>query len=242
MISRFILAMLLLVLGYYPIQAEAGITANLHVEHAQAKNQFSSPPKLSMEGKNVRMDFKSDMGHHSTILNSDSQTVVILHHTKKQYMKVDMRDQNSEKLFFTEEGFHSKEEYEKKGWKMKLIGKEKLDGHPCKVYLMTHKKKGEKAKVWFAQDLNNLPIKSVSTNKQNEKISVALKDIKEGKLSAAVFQVPKSYQEIEMPKMTKDMGKMQAEMQKIMADPNLTQEQKQAKIRKMIEGMGYKAP
>ncbi|MEK6528115.1 MAG: DUF4412 domain-containing protein [Nitrospirota bacterium] len=85
----------------------------------------------------------------------------------------------------------------------KLVGSEKIDGHPTEKYLITYKEgaKTEKMYQWWATDIN-FPIKSADLN--NEWVQ-EYKNIKMGPQPDKLFEAPAGYSKMQMPMMPKGM-------------------------------------
>ncbi len=81
----------------------------------------------------------------------------------------------------------------------KLVGSEKIDGHPTKKYLITYKEGGwtEKIYQWWATDIN-FPIKSADLN---NKWVQEYKNVKIGHQPNKLFEIPAGYSKMQMPMM-----------------------------------------
>lgn len=81
----------------------------------------------------------------------------------------------------------------------KLVGSEKIDGHPTKKYLITYKEGGRTEKIyqWWATDIN-FPVKSADLN--NRWVQ-EYKNVKMGPQPNKLFEIPAGYSKMQMPMM-----------------------------------------
>jgi outer membrane lipoprotein-sorting protein len=80
---------------------------------------------------------------------------------------------------------------------MKLLGTEKVNGYETEKFETTMKANGRTVKMflWVAKKLDK-PIKMVS---EDGKFSMEYREIKEGGVSADLFEIPAGYQKMTMP-------------------------------------------
>jgi len=80
---------------------------------------------------------------------------------------------------------------------MKLLGAEKVNGYETEKFETTMKANGRTVKMflWVAKKLDK-PIKMVS---EDGKFSMEYREIKEGGVSADLFEIPAGYQKMTMP-------------------------------------------
>jgi hypothetical protein len=77
----------------------------------------------------------------------------------------------------------------------KLVGREKIDGHDCDKFLFTYSNRAMGSEYhWISRKLH-FPVRIHQKSATGEML-VTFKNIKEGKLSDSLFEVPKGYKKI----------------------------------------------
>ncbi len=148
--------------------------------------------KIYMKDKKVRTESRGQPGY--SIVRQDKNVVWVVMPDTKTYMEMAYDPAQSQVPTEKAQGEVSR----------KLVGKEKIDGHPTEKYLVTVKEKGKTSEIyqWIATDLK-FPVKTAAVDGS---YSVEYKNIK---MSAPdnLFEIPGGYQKVTMPAMPKGMMK-----------------------------------
>jgi len=144
--------------------------------------------KIYMKDKKMRSETQGQPGY--SIVRQDKNVVWFVMPDTKTYMEMayDPAQQQtpSEKV----QGEVSR----------KLVGKEKIDGHPTEKYLVTVKHKGKTSEMyqWIATDIK-FPIKNAAVDGS---YSMEYKNIKQS-APDNLFELPAGYKKMTMPAMPK---------------------------------------
>ncbi len=150
------------------------------------KGQGKTTGKIYYKSDKFRMDIESPE-KMITITRIDKKVVWNIMPAQKMYMELPLNLKNKPMV---EEKFEGEIE-------RKYIGKETIDGHPTKKYLITYKygNKTDQVYQWWATDIN-FPVKTAATDNswvqeyKNVKISTQSNDL---------FEIPKGYKRFQFP-------------------------------------------
>lgn len=144
--------------------------------------------KVYVKGDKERREFSSPMGAHVTILRRDKKVMWNLMPGQKSYMELPISQEAMGKALNVPE----------EGVTKKLLGTETLNGSETEKYERTTVKadgRERKTIVWISKKLG-VPIRVESADKS---FTIDYKDIKEGGVDDALFEVPAGYQKMNMP-------------------------------------------
>jgi hypothetical protein len=141
--------------------------------------------------------FKMDMKTHedmSMIARVDKKVMWSIMEKQKTYMEMPLDLKNKPKV---DEKFEGEIE-------RKEVGRETIDGHPTKKYLITFQVNDKKSQVfqWLATDIK-FPVKTASIDGS---WAQEFKNIKIGSQPDSLFEVPAGYQKMQMPQMPGGMN------------------------------------
>ncbi len=143
--------------------------------------------KIYVKGDNARQEFSTPGGTSVTILRLDKKVMWMLIPGQKTYMEMP----------FDKEAFAKALNIPKDEVTKKLLGTEKLNGYKTEKYETTVMAAGGELKstMWLSKKLG-IPIRIESADKS---FTQDYKDIKEGGVSDALFEIPAGYQKMAMP-------------------------------------------
>ena len=144
--------------------------------------------KIYMKGEKLRRDFAAGERVKIAIVRPDLQVMWMLMPGEKTYMEMPFSKASLEQMM----GMSKERQAE-----MKLVGPETVNGYETEKYQTTVKGPGQAVKsyVWVAKKFG-VPIKMVS---EDGKFTMEYRDIKEGGVPEAVFEIPQGYKKMTMP-------------------------------------------
>lgn len=145
--------------------------------------------KFFVTGNKMRMQFEEGI----TIMDMVTGKTITLQPEEKMYIEMPAMGSPATAA-------DSDQELAKIATKKK-IGTEKVNGYKCDKHLITyHDKTMGKMTQWYAKKLN-FPIKTVYNGPQGEMVT-EYTNIKEGKVSDSLFEIPPGYQKMGIPGMS----------------------------------------
>ncbi len=150
------------------------------------KGQGKTVGKIYYKSDKFRMDIESPE-KVITITRMDKKVVWNIMPSQKMYMELPFNLNNKPMV---EEKFEGEIE-------RKYIGKETIDGHPTKKYLITYRSgnKTDQVYQWWATDIN-FPVKTAATDSSWVQ---EYKNIKSGTQPNSLFELPKGYKKFQFP-------------------------------------------
>jgi outer membrane lipoprotein-sorting protein len=137
--------------------------------------------KIFVKGQKIRQEITEGEDKQVLIIRPDKGLTWMLTMEDKSYMEIPYESQGQAFDVWTAES-------EKLG---KLLGEETVSGHPCKKFELVEE--GEKATYWVSKKLS-FPIKV-----QDSESVMEYKNIKEGAVDDALFEVPQGYEKLSTP-------------------------------------------
>jgi hypothetical protein len=146
------------------------------------------PGKVYVKGDKMRNEIQAAGHPMVNIMRPDKKVVWLIMPQQKAYMEMPITADTQQKMMSLTE---------KQKAKMKKVGTDTIDGHPCDKYETTMDHQGKTMKVysWIATDLG-VPIKIVS---EDGSFAMEYKDIKTGGVADSLFEAPQGYQKMKMP-------------------------------------------
>lgn len=144
--------------------------------------------KVFVKGEKERREASTPMGAYVTILRRDKKVMWKLMPGQKSYMEMPLDQKAMTKAPNVPE----------EGVTKKLLGTETLNGYEAEKYEITNVKgNGRERKIimWISKK-SEIPLRIESADKS---FSIDYKDIKEGGVDDALFEVPAGYQKMNMP-------------------------------------------
>ncbi|MDD2903792.1 MAG: DUF4412 domain-containing protein [Syntrophales bacterium] len=143
--------------------------------------------KIYLQGEKMRQEFSAPEGLSINIFRPDKQVMWVIMPAQKMYMEMPFGQSDLGKTM----------QMPQDKAKMKLLGTETVNGYETEKYETTVKGRGREVKhyIWVAKKLG-VPIKMTSADGS---FSMEYRDIKEGNVPAAKFEVPPGYQKMTMP-------------------------------------------
>ncbi len=164
--------------------AQAAEFSAVIVTKAQGQER---PGKIYVKGEKVRREFAGPTGNIVTIIRGDKKVVWMLMAGQQAYMEIpfDQETMGRDLMPPKEEAGMTK------------LGTETVNGYATDKYETWVKQNGGQLRghMWVAQKLG-MPIKIVS---QDQSFSQEYRDIKEGGVDDAVFEIPPGYQKMSRP-------------------------------------------
>lgn len=164
----------------------ASFSADLVMKH----EKMSRTGKTYVDGKKSRIEMSAGPMQSIVIVRGDKGVTWMLNPAQKQYMESrsgsnDWNDPNWQK------------QLEQQATK-KHLGKVNIAGYACDKFLYTFKNKEMgTSTICVAQKLG-YPIR-VESKSQYGGMTMELKNIKEGRQAASLFEIPKGYKKTDMP-------------------------------------------
>lgn len=180
-----LVAVLALVLG------GAVCAAEFSADLSQKFGTMTMNGKVWVSGKKMRQEMTMAGKKQTVITRGDKAVTWMLDTAKKEYMEVGqaMADWNDPKM---------QAELSKMATR-KSLGKATVSGYTCDKYLYTYKNKDMGTMtVCVAQKLK-YPVLVEGKSKAGASL-MELKNVKEGKQSSALFEIPKGYKKAQAPK------------------------------------------
>ena len=147
--------------------------------------------KIFVKGEKQRMEASTPKGATVTILRRDKKVMWMMMPGQKSYMEtpLDQKNQKTMAAALT---------VPQEGVTKKLLGTETLNGYEAEKYEFTTVKadgRERKTIIWISKKLG-APLRIESADKS---FTIDYKDIKEGGVDDALFEVPAGYQKMNMP-------------------------------------------
>lgn len=166
------------------------LAASFSADLAIKNNKMSQTGKTYVDGKKSRIEMSAGPMQSILIVRGDKGVTWMLNPAQKQFMESragsnEWNDPNWQKNL------------ERQATK-KHLGKAKIAGYVCDKYLYTFKNKEMgTSTICVAQKLG-YPIRVESKSKYGG-MTMELKNIKEGRQAASLFEIPKGYKKTDMP-------------------------------------------
>jgi outer membrane lipoprotein-sorting protein len=143
--------------------------------------------KVYIQGEKMRQEFSTPEGMTVNIARPDKQLMWVLMPEQKMAMEMP----------FAKSGLGMSMAMPEEKAKMKLLGTETVNGYDTEKYetTVTAAGKADKHFLWVSKKLG-VPIKMMS---EDGKFSMEYLEIKEGGVTAGLFEVPEGYQKMTMP-------------------------------------------
>lgn len=160
--------------------------AEFSADFVMKSGGMSTSGKMFFAQDKFRMDMNAPQ-KITSIVRLDKKEVINIMHEQKMYMIMPFDNQNKPKVEEKLEG-----EIERK-----KVGTEVIDGHPTTKYLVICNVDNKKQEFyqWFADDIK-LPLKIEA---KDGSWSQEFKNVKMGKVSDSVFEIPAGYRKLGIP-------------------------------------------
>jgi outer membrane lipoprotein-sorting protein len=149
----------------------------------KSKGEDEIAGKILVKGQKIRQEIAEGEDKQILIIRPDKGVTWMLTTEDKSYMEIPYESQGQAFDVWTAES-------EKLG---KLLGEETVAGYPCKKFELVEE--GEKATYWVSKKLA-FPIKV-----QDSESVMEYKNIKEGAVDDALFEVPQGFEKLALPAM-----------------------------------------
>lgn len=161
------------------------------------KGEQKTEGKIYYKPDRFRTEMKTPRGMIA-ITRMDKKVIWSIMPKEKTYMEMPLDLKNKPKV---DEKFEGEIE-------RKEIGRETVDGHPTRKYLITYKVGNKKVQVyqWMATDIK-FPVKTSSVDGS---WTQEFKNVKMSPQSDSLFEVPQGYKKMKMPQMPGGMNFMQS--------------------------------
>lgn len=176
-----------LVFGVLALMPTLALAAEFSAVVVTRADSQETKGKIYLQGEKMRQEFSTPEGMTVNIARPDKQVMLVLFPSQKMAMEMP----------FSKSDLARTMEMPKDQTQMKLLGKETVNGYETEKYETTMKGNGQTVKhyLWVAKKLG-VPIKMVSVD---GKFSMEYREIKEGGVSPALFEIPPGYQKMAMP-------------------------------------------
>lgn len=164
---------------------ENEFTADM-VEHISGKTKMS---KIYVKGEKYRLEQEEDGLQIIVIVDQDAGVTRVLLPGEKKYIEMESKDPES----LMNDPFQSFKFLSTRAEK-KYLGREKVSDYDCDKYVITDRGQ-DLMTQWISQSLK-FPIKIVN---HTTKMSMELRNIQEGLVEDALFQIPAGYEKMGMP-------------------------------------------
>lgn len=184
----FVSALFITVLAFSGFGSAADFSADV----VMTSSMGTMKGKVFFKDGNSRREMRMGGQQQITIYRKDKEVVWMLMPQQRMYME--MSSTRPGKMAPVDPG-----QMEKMG-KKELLGKEKINGYMCLKYRYTpNDASSGPATYWISEKLN-FPIK-IEMNDASEHMVMEYKNIREGTLSSALFNIPSGYRKMSMPAM-----------------------------------------
>lgn len=160
-----------------------GMSYDMVTTMTSPEGTHTSSGKIWISGEKVRIESET-AGMKSIMITDNKGDMYMV--TDKTAMKIPAADDQTEPA-----NAWADEELDK----MKVVGKEKIDGHNCTVVEVTEE--GNVTKMWLRQDIG-MPVK-IESKADNATIVIENKNFKIGAQPDSLFELPAGVQVMEMP-------------------------------------------
>jgi outer membrane lipoprotein-sorting protein len=171
---------------FFLLLAGSAAAVDFSADMVMTTKDMKTTGKIYFERNKFRMDMQSPR-KMTTITRLDKRVMWSIMPEERMYMEMPLNPKNSPAV----------EEKMRGEIERKLVGSEKVDGHPTKKYLVTYHSGGKKEQVyqWLATDIN-FPVKTASVDGS---WSQEYRNIKMGSQPASLFELPAGYKKFAMP-------------------------------------------
>ncbi len=175
--------------------AFAGVQTTVHMKHVDRNGKVQKhQAEISMQDGNYKMDFElpNGQGKISHIRNRKSGKTYAVMHSMKRVTILPNKEKNP--FFFSKKGM-SLEAAKAAGYKTKKIGRDKVEGYACDLYMITSTKGDgiQNGTACFADKLDGLVLKMEGKDEDGSTVKFWLKNPKSKSFSQATFQPPKKW-------------------------------------------------
>lgn len=182
----------------------AGVVADLKLVQSKPEQpQRSWTGKYILEGRRYRIDFhkSGNMSESSAIFDQDKHSLVMLIHERRQYIRSTVDDKDM-KAQSAQGAIPEIEEMRKRGFDVKEVGHETIEGFQCAIYEIRDVKgtSGMQGKAWVSKELGQIPLRMHASFADGLKTQVNLENVKRTTVAASQFEIPKGYTELPDPR------------------------------------------
>ncbi len=174
------------------------LAAEFSADIVTTGNPAASTGALYVKGQNLRHEMAVGKQQTIVIVNADKKMMWMVNPATKSYLA---RPLAAAELKGMIEGMRGKlpASITKQGFKTKQLGTETVNGYPCEK--TQAEGQGMKITVWYSKKLEWALRSEMSGSMAGKKMTTRqeVKNIKERKLPASLFEVPKGYKQMTMP-------------------------------------------
>jgi len=189
-----------LVLASIAITCCVALAAEFSAEVVTSGGPAPSTGALYVKGQNLRHEMAAGKQQTIVIVNADKKMMWAVNPATKTYLAQPIPATALSKILAEMRG-KPPTGASAQGFKAKRLGTETVNGYPCeKTQVEGH---GAKVTVWYSTKLELALRTETSGSMGGKKLALRqdVKNIKERKLPASLFEPPKGYKEVKMPKM-----------------------------------------
>ena len=171
---------------------QLALAAEFTAEFIETRGGMTSKGKVYVKGGNMRRETTQGKHKRITIHRADKKVTWILDPAQKTYME--MRGRRSDRPPGGRMGHAPRKDLGTR----KLVGKEKVNGYLCDKYAFVYKDKTMDTQYqWVSPKLKF----TIKLEHKTPKFSMLVEytKIKEGKVPASMFELPKGYTKVSMP-------------------------------------------
>jgi len=173
----------------------AGIKAQIRSVIREGDQTHVLQGTFYAQGDRLRLDQTMVGVSQSTIIDYFSKKVTVLIHDQKKFVDTELDDLSWRQRVMRGQ-IPNAEEAKNSGFTMKEIGKDKIEGYPCKVFMMNWQEGGQviDLKMWLATGLEGgIPLKTETQTSWGLKQSSSLHAIEKKELDENLFSAPPDY-------------------------------------------------
>lgn len=172
--------------------ASCALAASFSADVVMKMQGTTQSGRTYVDGKRTRMEMSHGPMKTIVIVRADKGVTWMLMPEQRQYME----NRAGSKDWTDPNWLKNMEQHATK----KYLGKANVAGYTCDKYLYEFKKKEMGSSTIYLAKKLDYPIK-IENKSQFGSSTVELKNIKEGKQAASLFEIPKGYKKVEMPPM-----------------------------------------
>ncbi len=190
--TAFLVGMILVLTGQLALAAE--FSADMV---ASTRGQ-SATGAIYVKGKNVRQEVKVGGNTQITIFNAQKKMVWVANPAQKKYIGTPIPAKELAAVVDQARGLPPFAALAKRGFIVKKLGTETVNGYPCDKTQVTSKDGKAKMVIWYSKKLG-LAMKGEITSpsgKQTITQRQEYKNVKERKLSDSLFLPPAGYKQV----------------------------------------------
>jgi outer membrane lipoprotein-sorting protein len=144
--------------------------------------------KIFVKGDKIRNEMEAGGRTQISIIRPDKKMMWLIMPAEKSYMEMPLNPQATRQMMIKKPGEQVK---------MKLLGKETVNGYETEKYESSVKHRGKMVTdyIWLSKKLG-MPVKVAAADGS---YSMEYRDIKEGGVADALFEPPQGYRKMQMP-------------------------------------------